>query len=183
MDSKTGREIARAEYNTKDENPKFEYAGETFEVNNFMFTPLPEIIKRVNEAVENNDRWAVRESEALATFMKESDKIGIIMNVNPFDLVIPGFGFGIKSRSSNRIQTIMVPFECMYTKDEWSYKIELHALDENIRAAVGTERFYFCDLLSGIMSGHYKLVDITDPKTIDMLEPAPEIKVKVYDFC
>lgn len=139
-------------------DPVVEYHGETIHVNDFKFIGLDELIQKVSEAIASGDRVRVLSDEALATIMKEHDRVGFVMLVDCFDTVVPGLGFGLKS-SNNRMEALMVPFEKYRKMEDWHYKIELQAADEASRLLVGKEDMYFQDLWTSVMCGHIKLVD------------------------
>lgn len=155
-----GKEVAHFNFDSEDPDPTFTYNGETFHIHDFYFTPLDELIKKVNDSVEKKDRWGVYQEEALPTLMKEADKVGFVMEVNLMDTIIPSMGIGIKSSNGPRATVLMVPFEDRWKKEDWHYKVEMRAENEQIRPIVGRETMYFSDLWSTIMMGKWiKLVN------------------------
>ena len=161
-DQDKGKEIAVCEKKKhEDDTEYFEYDGEIIDCDNFDYMSFDELLERVEHGLKEKDKWAVYEAEALATIMRETDRVGFVMDVNCFDHVFPWLGMGFKS-DTNKITALMVPFENRYKKDSWSYKIELHAENEETRRLTGSETMYFQDLWGGIMSGtHIKIVDRT----------------------
>ena len=138
------------------------------------------MVERLKDAVAKKNRWLVSEHSLLATFLKETEKIGVIMDVEPFDTVVPGLGFGIKS-GNKRVPMLMVPVEHDYKKAEWHYKIEFTPAKEENRSIVGYESFYFWDFCSMLCSGHARLVNLE--KVGKDYEPAPvDLKMTVLDI-
>ena len=102
------------------------------------------------------------------------------MDVETFDTVIPGLGFGIKS-GKDRVSMLMVPAEQKYKKNDWHYKIEFTPAKEEDRPFVGYESFYFCDFCSMLTSGRARLVNME--KVGKDYEPAPvDLKMTVLDI-
>ena len=105
----------------------------------------------------------VSEDEALATFIKYTDKIGILMPMECYTTVSPLFGIALKGTGSKIANSLMVPFEDRYQKINWSYKIDLKAYDESRYGQyIGREHPYFSDFWSSIVSGRYKLVNLDE---------------------
>lgn len=139
--------------------PIIEYKGEKINVEEYDHMPLEELLDKVEECQRKDDRWAIRQDDALATIMKESDRIGFVMEVNCFDTIVPGLGFGFKS-DRIKMEALMIPFEDRWKKNDWHYKIELMAEEEEVRPLVGRETMYFSDLWSSVMTGKWiRIVD------------------------
>lgn len=155
-----GNEVAVLEKHKREDGTiYFKYNGEIIEYDSFDHMTFDELLSKVEQGIKNGNRWEVYEDEALATIMRETDRVGFVMEVNCFDVVVPQFGFGVRS-DRNKIKALMIPFEERWKKDDWHYKIELCAENEATREATGYETMYFSDLWSGVMSGKWiKLVD------------------------
>ena len=180
LDEKTGEIQEELAIDPEDKDATFCINGETIRVEDFIFDPIDKMIERVEEAVAKKDRWLVSEEALLATFLKETDKIGVVMDVETFDTVIPGLGFGIKS-GKDRVPMLMVPAEQKYKKNNWHYKIEFTPAKEENQPFVGYEAFYFCDFCSMLTSGRARLVNLE--KVGKDYEPAPvDLKMTVLDI-
>ena len=159
-DDNSGKEEYTLEFDFHDEDPTVVYYGETIHINEFNYMPLEELIEKVEEGIRINDRWVARHEDALATLMKESDRIGFVMEVECFNTIIPGLGIGLKGSGSPKVECLMVPFEDRWNKKDWHYKVELRPDNENLRPMVGRETLYFSDLWDSVTRGVWiKLVD------------------------
>ena len=145
-----GMDKETLEFDRRSPDPTVEYNGETIHINNFDYTPIDEMVELVNKAKEANDRWQVPKEKILATFMKESDKIGVVMDVEAYDTISTVLGIGFKGSRKNMLRCLMVPFEDRWKKSDWGYKIELRPESEAIAQFTGRETFYFDDLISMI---------------------------------
>ena len=159
VDPKTGVDIAECQFDPMSEEPSFVYDGEFFKVDDYLYDDIDTMISRVEKAQESKDRWAVRECELLSTFIKESSKIGVEMEVPVYDLIFPGIG--VRGNSGSTVTTLMELYENRYTKDDWHYKIEFRVVDKNIRPYVGVESYYFSDFASMLLQGMFKLVNLS----------------------
>lgn len=153
-DNRKDKEVL--EFDRRSNDPTVDYHGEIIHVDDFDYMPLNEAIKFVNKAKETGDRWLVKESDLLATIMKEADKVGFIMEVEAFDTIIPGLGIGLKGSRDNMIECLMVPFEGNWKKDDWHYKIELRPELDEVFSITGRETYYFSDFCS-LMLGTDKI--------------------------
>lgn len=126
-------------------------------LNNFDYTSYTDLMKKVEQGVQTQDRWAVREHEIWATFMKESEKVYVVCEMPTFDIIIPSLGFG--TTSDNYVEVLCVLSEKRYTKKQWSYKISLTCENEMLRDYVPNHDFYFSDFVSMLMSGQIRLVE------------------------
>jgi hypothetical protein len=152
-----GKERISFDRNTDD--PTFEFNGETIHVNDFKYTPLEQLITKVDKAVQAGERWGSTESEVLATIMKEKDNVAFEMQIDCFDTLVPIMGIGIKSSNGPSVLDIMVPVEDRWSTENWGYKIELQAEDPRIRAISGKTTLYFSDFWSMCMNGSIKIVN------------------------
>lgn len=127
-------------------------------LNDFDYEPIDRLVKRIEDGVAKQDRWAVFEDEILATFLKENDKVGIIYNAPVIDTYMPMMGLVMYGDKTT--PTLCVLSEKEYKKSSWSYKVTLKP--ENIEACkrIISQNFYTSDLWSMIMSGIIKIVNI-----------------------
>lgn len=135
---------------------RFEYEGETFNFKDFQASTVEELVEHVHqvqkESTDTGCRPWISEDEALCTFLKYSDKVGILAKVECFCIAVPGLGFGLKGSGSKIARALLVPCEDRYSKSEWSYKIDLKSYDEDkYRDLIGREHLYFSDLWSMIV--------------------------------
>ena len=154
-DETGAEEECTLEFNFRDEDPTVTYNGEVVHVNNFAYMPFEELLAQVNHGIEIGDRWVVSQDEALATLMKETDKIGFVMEVECFNTIIPGLGIGLKGSGSPKVECLLVPFEDRWKKKDWHYKVELRPENEALRPMVGRETLYFSDLWDSVRTGKW----------------------------
>lgn len=149
-------------------------------LNDFDYMPYVKLMEKVQQGVQNQDRWAVRKDDVWATFMKESEKVYVVCEMPTFDSIIPSLGFGITS--DNYAEVLCVLSEKRYTKQQWSYKISLTCENEMLRYYVPNHDFYFSDFVSMLMSGQIRLVE--KEKYIEEVQQKVE-KQKIEDakFC
>ena len=141
-----------------DENGVFIiYDGEKIYLNNYDYLPYSEVVAKVNECVEKKDAWLISNDSILATFIKETDKIGIVGKANVFDIIIPELGFG--TVSDKTVKCLMIPTEKRYKKHDWHYKFTMEVYDDALRDYVANRDIYFMDFCSLLKSGYYRLVD------------------------
>lgn len=142
----------------KDENEKlfFEFNGEKIKFEDFEFMTVDQLIEKLSL---NEDKSAIREDDFLATFLKDTDNVGVIDKLDEYDKFARCFGIGLTSSNSNKKECLCVPTERRYEKYDWSYKVTLEAADEDIRVDYAYKSYYFSDLVSLIKDGHIKLVN------------------------
>lgn len=142
----------------KDERGLFiNWNGETVYLNKFDCLPYPELVAKLNECVEKKDRWLVDDDDILATFMNETDRVGIVGDFRVFDTLIPCMGIGMTSDKTT--ETMMVPVEKQHKKKDWHYKIDLEVANKDMLGLVASESMYWSDFCSFLKSGIYRLVD------------------------
>lgn len=151
------KEVANRYFSSDDPDPTFSYHGELFHVDNYIYDDVDTFASKVEACIQNNNR-RITESEFVAMMLKQSDVVGIQMEV-AVRTPIPGLGISFKD-NSNFISTLMVPVERQYTKQDWGYKIEFDPSDPNMQSVVGSETYYTSDLLSMILDGTFKLVNL-----------------------
>lgn len=149
-------------------------------LNDFDYIPYTDLMEKVEQGVQNQDRWFVRGHEIWATFMKESEKVYVVCEMPIFDIIIPSLGIG--TTSDNYVEVLCVLSEKRYTKKQWSYKISLTCENEMLRDYVPNQDFYFSDFVSMLMSGRVRLVE--KEKYIEEVQQKVE-KQKIEDakFC
>lgn len=136
----------------------FNYNGEKLYCNNFNFMTVDQLIEKVNEGLESNDRWHVRDDEILATFLKDTENLGFVTKLPVYDVIIPCMGLGLTS--DKKVDVMCVPrVDGRYPKNNWGYKITLEAENKELHESVASETYYMCDLCSSIKSGYVKVVN------------------------
>jgi len=152
-------------------------------LNDFDYDTVEVMAKRITECVLKNDRWLVSDDEILATFMKDTDNVGIIMDMPAYDMVCASLGFGIVG--DNEQTVLCVPTEKQYKKTNWHYKFTLECECEALRQVIASRHFYFSDFCSFLKCGHAKLVVKDDFKQRVQLyieNKEQEKKTKAYQF-
>lgn len=125
-------------------------------LNDFDYDTVEVMVKRIAECVEKNDRWLVSDDEILATFMKDTDNVGIVMDLPAYDMVCASLGFGIVG--DNEQTVLCVPTERQYDKNNWHYKLTMECEMEALRQYIPSRHFYFSDFCGSLKSGYAKLV-------------------------
>ena len=157
----TGKEISRHEImeNLNTKSKYFVYDDEEIDLFSFEYTPIDELIKNIEQykrdVAENADNAKyITDNELTATFIKESEKIAIKMNVDILECY-----FGIIHFTSAIFDHVcyMVPYEYRFKKDQWHYKIELKPAYEDYDKVVAKDTYYAADLFQSIISGHFTL--------------------------
>lgn len=144
----------------KDENKKlfFEFEGEKIMFDDYEYMTVNELIEKINSG--NDMLKDIRDDEVLATFLKDTESVGLICELDEFDVFAKSlFGFGMTSSDDNKLECLCIPTEKKYVKSHWSYKITLEAEDESLREHYASETYYFSDLISHIRSGMITLVN------------------------
>lgn len=126
-------------------------------LNDFDYQPVSVMAKLVAECVEKNDRWLVSDDEILATFLKDTDNVGVVIDLPAYDMVCGSLGFGIVG--DNEQTVLCVPTERQYSKKNWHYKVTMECDLEPLRQYIPSRHFYFSDFCSFLKSGHAKLVE------------------------
>lgn len=133
------------------------YNGEKVYLNNYDYLPYEQLMEKIAECVEKKDPWICRNDDILATFMKESEKVGIVGNMMMYDFIIPEFGIGITS--DKKMEVLVIPTEKHYKKSEWHYKFTMEPEDESLQGIVASQDIYFSDFCSALKKGIFRLVD------------------------
>ena len=126
-------------------------------LNNFDYDTVDVMVNRIAECVEKNDRWLVSDCEIFATFMKDTDNVGIIIDMPTYDMVFPSLSFGIVG--NNEYSVLCVPTEKQYAKNRWAYKFTVECENEELRKYIPSRNFYSSDFCSLLKSGNIKIVN------------------------
>ena len=124
-------------------------------LNEYDYYTAEQLIDKLEEVRGNIDVF-LSDSDICATFIKESDKIGIVLDMPAFDIRVPELGIGFTG--GKRYPTLVIPTERQYKKHEWFYKVSLECESTELREYIPYNNIYFCDLASFLRSGHAKLV-------------------------
>lgn len=127
-------------------------------LNDFDYDPIDTLVARINKGVADKNRWSVFEEEMLATFLKETDKVGIIYDAPVIDTIVPIIG--VAMYSDRTTPTLCVLSEKEYKKSNWDYKITLLPENEQVRKSVIANTLYTSDMWSMIMAGIIKVVNL-----------------------
>ena len=126
-------------------------------LNDFDYQPVSVMAKLVAECVEKNDRWLVSDDEILATFLRDTENVGVVIDLPAYDMVCASLGFGIVG--DNEQTVLCVPTERQYSKKNWHYKVTMECDLEPLRQYIPSRHFYFSDFCSLLKSGNAKLVE------------------------
>lgn len=124
-------------------------------LNDYDYYTAEQLIDKLEEVKGNIDVF-LSDSDICATFMKETDKIGIVLDMPAFDIRVPELGIGFTG--GKRYSTLVIPTEKQYKKSEWFYKVTLECENPELRKYIPYNILYFSDLASFLRSGHAKLV-------------------------
>ena len=152
-------------------------------LNDFDYDTVEVMVKRIAECVEKNDRWLVSDDEILATFIKDTDNVGIVMDMPAYDMICASLGFGIVG--DNEQTVLCIPTERQYAKKDWHYKFTAECECESLRQVISSRHFYFSDFCSSLKCGHAKLVvkDEFKQRVQEYIEKKEqEKKTKTYQF-
>ncbi len=118
-------------------------------------------VDQLIEFIDSTDeKWKIFDEYILATFLKDTENIGLVYKLKEFDLIASSLlGIGVTGSNSKEIECLCVPTEREYKKNEWTYKITIEAEDENLRKYYAGETYYFCDFVSHIKDGIIKIVN------------------------
>lgn len=183
--NKSGNEIARYEFDSKDADPTFTHDGEVIHINDFDFYGVDELIQRL-EASKNpkteEDRRFIFRQYFLETLLRDTENVGIVGEFECYNTLIPEFGMGLKGSGSSMVKCLMVPVERHYKKEDWHYKVEFTPEDDKLKLLVGTETWYLEDLASMLHQGIYQLVNRVKYREIFPVEDVDTTKVKCTIF-
>lgn len=153
-----GNEVAHYNIHYLDDKRVVYRKGEVIYLDNFDYTPLSEMINKLNQCVEQKDRWIISNDEVLATFIHEKDKLGLVSTVENLGRRCVYWGdTGVTLEDSDEV--LLVPFEDEYTIEDWHYKMEFRALDPVVHESVRGIRTYTDDIIDMIKMGIYRVVD------------------------
>lgn len=123
-------------------------------LNEYDHIPYKELVKKLDEGIEKNDRWIVMDDDILATFLKESDSVSIIATLPRVDFSF--LGIGIISDKKEEVFCHLT--EGNYEKSQWHYKVTLTP-DVVPQELVPSRSYYFTDLCSLLKKGVFRLID------------------------
>lgn len=155
------------------------YDGERVYLNNYDYMPYEKLIEKINECIEKKDPWLCYDDDILATFIKESEKVGIVGDMRVFDFIIPALGIG--TTSDKEMEVLAIPTEKYYKKYQWHYKFTMEPEDESLKGIVPSQDIYFSDFCSALKRGIYRLVDKRSYKTQANCEVTSPIIIDIPD--
>lgn len=136
----------------------FQLKGERKYFDDFDYIPYEELVSQIKSG--NINAW-LEYDKILATFLREPEKICVLLDTDIPDTILPNFG--ISMCGNNRIRTIMVPYlEGRYKMSDWHYKISFTSVFEPLRNISTYSTYYFPDFSSLIRDGHIELVNKED---------------------
>lgn len=143
------------EFDTSSKDPVINYRGEDIHLSNFIYISYEDLVEKVNQGIKTKDVWLVSNAEILTTFIKETDKVGIVVEVNYYDTISETD----TPEPTGTIEVVMIPVIDRYKKNDWNHKIELEAENQTMRNHVEKRTLYFSDLADMIRRGVVKLVN------------------------
>ena len=153
---KRGRECKKKLF--KDENGLYiVWNDKKIYLNEFDYMTVQDLIVAVQTCVDNKDRWRLDDDSICATIMKETDKIGFVLDMPAYDMVIPQMGIGLVG--DKEYSVLCIPTEKQYEKDRWFYKFTLECECEELRKFIPSRHFYMSDFCSLLKEGHIKVVE------------------------
>jgi hypothetical protein len=130
-----------------DGNLFFIWNNEKIYFDNFEYMPINELVNKIN----NNEYVSV--DDMLATFLKDTDNVGIVDYPSEYEMIIPGMGIGIVSGNRGKKPILCVPTEIdNYRKEDWHHKITITPENEELRRIYANETYYFLDLAGMLRS-------------------------------
>lgn len=129
-------------------------------LDNYIALSVNELISNIKDPNESDGYvfdWTVT-----ATFLKHWDEIGVIIKMQPYDMVVPYLGIACKTSNTDYMNVLCVPFEDRYKKKDCNYKVSFKPYTEDYRKIFGTETFYMSDFTSLLKSGHCELVNLKE---------------------
>lgn len=146
-----------------DENgAHFIWNGEKVYIHNFMFEETQSLVNRINVAIGTDDKWSIRDDDIWATMQKDTNNIGVVIDLPAYDFVMPQLGIGFTGDKEYKVLCVLT--EKQYTKDRWSYKITLECDCVELRKLIPSRNFYFSDFCSLIRDGHAEIVMLNEYK-------------------
>lgn len=129
--------------------------SEKIYLNDFDFMPYEQLMAKIKEGKEKNDRWLVSDDDILATFMKESEKVMVFASMPVYNIITP-FGFALCGDKEMDIPCRLSTAQ--YPKERWGYKITLEPL-EDLRKVCAKQNYYFSDFCSLLKADIFALAD------------------------
>ena len=124
-------------------------------LNDFDFMPYEELMAKIKEGKEKDDRWFVSDDDILATFMKESEKVIVFASMPVYEVVTP-FGFALCGDKEIEVPCRLSTEQ--YPKERWGYKITLEPL-ESMKKVCAKQNYSFSDFCSMLKSDIFALCD------------------------
>ena len=145
----------------EDENGGFFiWDGEKIYLKDFYADEVDVMAARIQECVEKKDRWLVSEDEILATFLKHSEDVVLLCDMPIYDTYFSQWGIATVGDKSSTMACVLD--ERDYKKSEWGYKITVTPHDFVDKAFAPSEKYYFSDFCSMLVSGRCTLVRRVD---------------------
>lgn len=134
----------------KDDNGLyFKWDKEVFYLNDFIADTYEGLLMRLDKGED------VSEDEMIATFLKHSDEVRVMVNLPTFEFAIPSIGLGITG--DRTLEVLCVLTENRYKKSQWAYKLEITPMNEDYKRVVPARNYYSCDFVRAVKDGRIKL--------------------------
>ena len=138
----------------------FKWHKEIFYLNDFVADTYEELLMRLDIGED------VHEDEMIATFLKHSDEVRVMVNLPTFEFAIPSIGLGITG--DRTLEVLCVLTEDRYKKSQWGDKLEITPMNEDYKRIVPARYYYSCDFVRAVKDGRIKLT--TDSAYAEYLE-------------
>lgn len=146
----------------KDENGLFIVIDEEcVYLKDFEYFPIDMLIQYMSSC-KLEGRY-ISEDIILATFMKDSENIGVLCDCPMFDAIIPEMGIGLTGDTYKQI--LCVPTESRRSKNSWGYKITFEPEINGLKKFFASRDYYFSDFCKMLEDGSCVLVNKENYKT------------------
>ena len=166
-----------------DKGAYFIWKDEKFYIKDYLADDVFTMSKRLMECVEKQDRWLVKEDEVLATLMRYSEDVVIIMELPCYETIISEMGVALMGDKTRAVGCVLD--DTRYSKYEWKYKVGIVPNDFIDKATVSGRTMYFSDFVSALTSGRIIIMRRVDYMSYLMqqklkLQSVDMVKIKEY---
>lgn len=125
-------------------------------LNQFDYDTVDIMSEKIDNYINNNGKY-ISDDEICATFLKDTDNLGLIVELPIYESAI--LPLGIKFTGNTTHKVLCVPTEKQYKKNNWYYKFTVECENSKYRELVPSHHFYFSDFCSLLKSGQAKMVN------------------------
>lgn len=142
-------------------------------LNQFDYDTVDIMSEKIDNYINNNGKY-ISDDEICATFLKDTDNLGLIVELPIYESAI--LPLGIKFTGNTTHKVLCVPTEKQYKKNNWYYKFTVECENTKYRDLFPSHHFYFSDFCSLLKSGHVKMVNRDAFKKIMLQKNSERIK-------